>query len=164
MTRRSAGDVAAIAVFAVFALSGLNFASWAARFPAVRDALDVTPGQFGLLLLIGAAGSIVALPLSGMVVERFGGRRTIAAFAVLHVFGLLLAGVGVALGEIAVVLPAVVLVGIGAGVWDAAMNFEAPPSSASWRGRSCRGSTPASRSAPWWAPGSGRSPPGSTCP
>ena len=124
MTRRSAGDVAAIAVFAVFALSGLNFASWAARFPAVRDALDVTPGQFGLLLLIGAAGSIVALPLSGMVVERFGGRRTIAAFAVLHVFGLLLAGVGVALGEIAVVLPAVVLVGIGAGVWDAAMNFE----------------------------------------
>ncbi len=124
MTRRSAGDVAAIAVFVVFALSGLNFASWAARFPAVRDALDVSPGQFGLLLLIGAAGSIVALPLSGMVVERFGGRRTIAAFAILHVFGLLLAGVGVALGEIAVVLPAVVLVGIGAGVWDAAMNFE----------------------------------------
>lgn len=122
--RRSAGDVAAIAVFATFALSGLNFASWAARFPAVRDALDVTPGQFGLLLLIGAAGSILSLPLSGMIVERFGGRRTIAAFAIVHVSGLLMAGAGVALGQIAIVLPAVVLVGIGAGVWDAAMNFE----------------------------------------
>lgn len=122
--RRTTGDIAAVAVFATFALSGLNFASWAARFPAVRDALEVTPGQFGLLLLIGAAGSILALPVSGMIVERFGGRRTIGAFAILHVLGLLLAGVGVARGEIALVLPAVVLVGIGAGVWDAAMNFE----------------------------------------
>ena len=124
MSRRTPGEGAAIAVFVVFALSGLNFASWASRFPAVRDALEVTPGQFGLILLIGAAGSIIALPVSGLLVERFGGRRTIAAFAILHVSGLLLAGVGVALGAIAVVLPAVVLVGIGAGVWDAAMNFE----------------------------------------
>lgn len=123
-TRRGPAEVAALAVFAVFALSGLNFASWAARFPAVRDALDVTPGQFGLLLLVGATGSILALPLSGMVVERLGGRRTILVFATLNASGLMLAGIGVWLGQIAVVAPAVVLAGIGAGVWDAAMNFE----------------------------------------
>ena len=31
----------------------------------------------GALLLVGAAGSLIALPLSGMVVERLGAARTV---------------------------------------------------------------------------------------
>ena len=61
---------ASIAVFAVFFLNGFNFATWAARLPAIRDGLDFSPAQMGLLLLVGSVGSLVALPLSGMVVER----------------------------------------------------------------------------------------------
>ncbi|WP_372458769.1 MFS transporter [Cellulomonas xiejunii] len=116
--------IASAAVFTVFLLSGVNFASWAARLPAVRDALGLTPERMGVLLLIGALGSLVSLPLSGLVVERWGARRTVLAFAVANASGFALAALGVALGHVVLVGAGLVLAGIGAGVWDAAMNIE----------------------------------------
>ena len=59
---------ASVVVFVVFFLNGFNFATWAARLPAIRDGLEFSPAQMGALLLVGAAGSLMALPLSGMVV------------------------------------------------------------------------------------------------
>ena len=115
---------ASIAVFAVFFLNGFNFATWAARLPAIRDGLDFSPAQMGLLLLVGSVGSLVALPLSGMVVERLGARRTVLAFACLNATGLVVASVGVALGEVLVVGFGLVMFGVGTGVWDASMNVE----------------------------------------
>ena len=48
--------------------------------PAIRDTLGLTPGRVGLLLLSVSAGTMAALPLSGLVVGRLGpgpdGRRT----------------------------------------------------------------------------------------
>ncbi|HEY3436835.1 MAG TPA: MFS transporter [Actinotalea sp.] len=124
----AAGDravrTAATAVFITFLLNGFNFASWASRIPAVRDALHMTPDRVGLLLLVGSLGSLGALPLSGRVVQRLGARRTILAFAAVNVLGLLLASLGVALGTVWLVMPALVVFGIGTGVWDAAMNLE----------------------------------------
>jgi len=116
--------LASAAVFTVFLLSGVNFASWAARLPAVRDALGLTPERMGVLLLIGALGSLVSLPLSGLVVERWGARRTVLAFAVANASGFALASLGVALGHVVLVGAGLVLAGVGAGVWDAAMNIE----------------------------------------
>lgn len=115
---------ASLAVFGVFLLSGVNFASWAARLPAVRDALDLTPERMGVLLLIGAFGSLASLPLSGLVVERWGARRTVLAFAVANASGFALGSLGVATGQVVLVGVGLVLAGIGAGVWDAAMNIE----------------------------------------
>ena len=115
---------ASFAVFAVFLLSGVNFATWAARLPAVRDALDLTPERMGVLLLVGACGSLVSLPLSGLVVERLGARRTVLGFAVVNALGYGVAALGVTLGQVVVVGAGLVLVGVGAGVWDAAMNLE----------------------------------------
>lgn len=117
-------EKASIAVFVVFFLNGFNFASWAARLPAIRDGLGFDPAQMGLLLLVGAVGSLVALPLSGMVIERLGARRTVLAFAILNASGLVVASIGVALGEVAVVGLGLVLFGVGTGVWDASMNVE----------------------------------------
>ncbi|MCL3860062.1 MFS transporter [Actinotalea sp. K2] len=116
--------VASTAVFAVFFLNGFNFASFASRLPAVRDALAMSPAQLGLLLLVASIGSLSALPLSGLVVQRLGARRTIVFFATLNVTGLLLASTGVALGWLSLVVPAMIMFGIGTGVWDAAMNIE----------------------------------------
>lgn len=117
-------NAASLAVFVTFLLNGFNFASWAARLPAVRDGLDLRPEQIGLLLLVGSIGSLLALPLSGMVVQRLGARRTILIFATLNAAGLLLAATGVAVGVVWVVVPALVLFGVGTGVWDSAMNLE----------------------------------------
>ncbi|QHT56647.1 MFS transporter [Cellulomonas sp. H30R-01] len=115
---------ASLAVMAVFVLNGFNFATWASRLPAIRDGLDFSPEKMGLLLLVGAVGSLVALPLSGMVVERLGARRTVLGFAILNGLGLTIAALGVAAGQVPVVVVGMVLYGVGTGVWDAAMNLE----------------------------------------
>jgi len=115
---------AAAAVFAVFVLNGFNFANWAARIPAVRDDLHLSAAQVGILLLIAAMGSILALPLSGLVVQRFGARRTVVIFAAVNTAGLLIAATGVVTGRLIVVGAGLVLFGVGTGVWDAAMNLE----------------------------------------
>ncbi|MBC7290949.1 MAG: MFS transporter [Actinotalea sp.] len=123
---RTAPDLraATVAVVVVFVLNGFNFASWAARLPAVRDALELRPNQLGLLLLVGALGSLVGLPLSGLVVQRLGAARTVATFAVIGVTGLLVAATAVALGTVWLAGVGLVLFGVGTGVWDAAMNIE----------------------------------------
>src|SRR3712207_597802 len=115
---------ASAAVFVVFVLNGFNFAGWASRIPAVRDALSLSAAQVGVLLLIGSIGSLAALPLSGLVVQRLGAPRTVLAFAVANVAGLLVAATGVAVGQLWLVGAGLVLFGVGTGVWDAAMNLE----------------------------------------
>lgn len=115
---------AARAVFVVFAASGFAFASWASRLPAVRDGLSFSEQEMGLLLLTGSIGSVAAIPLSGLVAERFGTARTVFGFASLVVVGLAVAGYGVATGEHLAVRLGLILFGVGSGVWDAAMNLE----------------------------------------
>ena len=114
---------AGVAVFVVFLLSGVDFASWASRLPAVRDSLGLDPAQVGLLLLVGAIGSLLSLPLSGVVVDHIGARSTVVTSAVLCAIGLLTASLGSALGAVVLVIGGLVLFGVGAGVWDAAMNL-----------------------------------------
>lgn len=117
-------SAASRAVFAVFAASGFGFASWASRLPAVRDGLTFTEGQMGLLLLTGAIGSVLAIPLSGLVVERLGTSRTVTVFAGIYVAGIVVAAYGVHAGDHLLVRVGLALFGVGAGVWDAAMNLE----------------------------------------
>ncbi|WP_298456493.1 MFS transporter [uncultured Cellulomonas sp.] len=117
-------QAASRAVFLVFVLNGFNFASWAARIPAVRDELGLSAAQVGVLLLIGSIGSLLALPLSGLVVQRLGASRTVLTFGAINVAGLLVAASGVAAGQVLVVGAGLVLFGVGTGVWDAAMNLE----------------------------------------
>ncbi|WP_240643831.1 MFS transporter [Antribacter gilvus] len=115
---------AARAVFAVFAASGFGFASWASRLPAVRDGLTFGEGEMGLLLLTGAIGSVVAIPLSGLVVERLGTSRTVVVFALTFTVGVAIAAFGVHNGDHLAVRAGLVVSGVGAGVWDAGMNLE----------------------------------------
>lgn len=112
------------AVFAVFALNGFHFANFAARVPSVRDGLGLTPQQMGLLLLVGSLGSLVALPLSGLVVQRFGAKATVRYFGVLNTAGLLLAASLVAAGAPLLVAASFFVFCVGTSVWDSAMNLE----------------------------------------
>jgi MFS family permease len=114
---------ATTATYAAFVGSGFAFASWAARIPQVRDRLELDPATLGLVLVAVAAGSLLALPLSGPVVTRYGSSRTVRAMAVLLGVGLATA----ALGSLAGVAPVVVglfLLGFANGAWDVAMNVQ----------------------------------------
>jgi predicted MFS family arabinose efflux permease len=110
------------AVFVAFIASGFAFASWASRIPAVRDTLKLDPGRLGLVLLAIAIGSVVALPLAGLVVTRVGAARTIAAMALLLALGLAIVGIGHR--HVDAVVVGLFLVGFGNGAWDVAMNVE----------------------------------------
>jgi MFS family permease len=111
------------ATYVAFIGSGFGFASWASRIPQVRDSLHASPSTLGLVLLAVALGSLIALPLAGVVVTRLGTARTITIMAVCLAVGLTV----VALGYTTGILPVVVglfLIGFGNGTWDVAMNVE----------------------------------------
>ncbi len=112
------------AVVITFATSGIAFASFAARTPAVREALGLTIAQLGLLLLCMSGGSIAGLPLSGPIVHRFGTARGVLGGAVSVGIGLGLTALGLAGGAVAPAAAGFVLVGLGIGVWDVSMNVE----------------------------------------
>src|SRR3954469_22788647 len=92
------------AVYAVFILSGFGLARWASRIPTVRDALGLSPRSLGLVLLAAAVGSVTSMPLSGLVVARWGTARTIAVMSVVAAAGLATAGVGQGIGVAPVVV------------------------------------------------------------
>ena len=75
------------------------------------------------MLLAIAIGSVIALPLAGIIVTKVGASATIMAMA-----GLLASGMAtVAIGHHHGVPPVVVglfLMGFGNGIWDVAMNVE----------------------------------------
>ncbi len=112
------------AVFAVFALNGFMFASWLSRLPLIRDSLGVSPGELGLILLIGAMGSLIALPLSGGVVRRFGTRRTTRLAATVAAAGFTCAVLSVQAGSPAMVATFMFLTSFGISAWDVSMNLQ----------------------------------------
>lgn len=116
---------ARLAVTASFFLNGFAFASWAARIPDVRHQLGLSDQGLGLLLLGLSAGSVLALPLSGSLVHRFGAARVARAGA----WTVAVALVGVSLGvsgwsTVGATVPLLFCYGVGTSVWDVAMNVE----------------------------------------
>ncbi len=111
------------AVYVAFIGSGLAMGTWASRIPQVRDHLGVTPGELGLILLCAAIGSMVALPISGLVVAHFGEARTVSVMTFVLCAGLCLAGIGYLAGPVPVCI-GLFLFGLGNGAWDVAMNVQ----------------------------------------
>ena len=111
------------AVAVIFTGFGFAAASWASRIPDVRAALHVSPGVLGLILLFGAVGSGISVPLAGIAIARFGDARVVAAAAVVATTGLGVAAVGYRYG-----IPAVAAglfgFGAGSGAGDVAMNIQ----------------------------------------
>ena len=112
------------ATYAVFAAAGGAFAAWAGRIPAVKTELGLTPGQLGLLLLAGSAGSLVGLPLAGRVASAIGVARTVLLGAALTLAGLVALGPVIErTGSPAWTGAALFVALFGIGQWDVAMNL-----------------------------------------
>jgi MFS family permease len=109
--------------YVAFVGAGFVFASWASRIPQVRDRLHLDPSELGLVLLAVAAGSVIALPLSGAIVGRLGSRRTVQLTCLLLTVGVVIAALGYLVGVLPVVIGLFVL-GFANGAWDVAMNVQ----------------------------------------
>jgi fucose permease len=112
------------AVVVAFVAAGLAFSSFIARTPALRDSLDLSTAQLGLLLLCMSGGAVAGLPLSGPLVHRLGPGRSVLAGALSMTLGLALLATGMFLGLVPVAAIGLVASGLGTGVWDVAMNVE----------------------------------------
>jgi MFS family permease len=113
------------AVVVAYAMSGVAFASWVSRLPAIRDGLDLTPGTIGLLLLCMTAGSFISVSASGLIVLRFGSKRTIRIGSIMVGCGLVLAGFGTSvLVNPLAVAAGLAVTGLGTASWNTASNVE----------------------------------------
>ena len=109
----------------VFGMGGFALASWMSRVPDVREALGLTPGELGILLLAISAGSLIGLPLAGRVTQAVDAGRAVQLGFVVGIPGLVLAAAAVHAGlPFAWVMPGLFLFGLGFGVWDVAQNLE----------------------------------------
>jgi MFS family permease len=113
------------AVALTFGLNGFCFATLVSRIPDIRSDLDLDNGALGLLLLAIAAGSVLALPSSGRLIERGSAGGVVRLGAWFAAGGLAVASVGAGLaGSVPVCVLGLFAYGIGIGVWDVAMNVE----------------------------------------
>lgn len=108
-----------------YGASGLAFASWVSRLPAIRDTLDLSPGTIGAILLCMTLGSFASVSASGLIVLRLGSKRTIRTGSIMVGVGLLTAGFGttVLASPVATAL-GLAIIGLGTGSWNTASNVE----------------------------------------
>jgi MFS family permease len=111
-----------LAVYLTFAVVGAMMGSWVPRIPEVKARLHLSAGSLGLALLATAIGSLVALPLVGQLVGRFGSRRMTRLFLFLFLAAAVLPGLSTSLAELWLLL---FLVGFTMGSVDVAMNAQA---------------------------------------
>lgn len=116
---RPQGSPAAVAV--VFATAGFVMAQTLARVPALRDSVGASQAELGVALVGGGVGSLLAMPHTARLVERFGNRAVTAGALVLGSLG----WGSVALAPNVWVLGGLlVLAGAPVGVWDVSMNIQ----------------------------------------
>ena len=113
------------AVVVAYGASGLAFASWVSRLPAIRDALDLSPGNIGVILLCMTLGSFASVSASGLIVLRLGSKQTIRTGSIMVGAGLLAAGFGttVLANPVATAI-GLAIIGLGTGSWNTASNVE----------------------------------------
>ncbi|MGU3575005.1 MFS transporter [Brucellaceae bacterium C25G] len=107
---------------AVFLLAGLAMAAWAPLVPFAKARVGVDDGTFGFLLLCLGLGSIIAMPVTGILTSRYGCRTVITCSSVLLAVGvpfLALANTPVQLAF------ALTFCGATIGTLDVAINIQA---------------------------------------
>lgn len=115
-----------LAIFALFLLCGVTFASWASRLPAVKAALGIDDFEIGVLLFAMGAGSLVGLTLANIMVARWGARRGLVTTIITLGVSLSLVAAGVQIwGSYALVTIALVVMGCAFAATDVMINVEA---------------------------------------
>src|SRR3954447_24191811 len=85
---RSPPRASRFAVTLCFILSGALFASWVTRIPAIATPLGMSHATLGLVLLASSFGALLAMPLTGACIARFGSRIPSQILLVLYCISL----------------------------------------------------------------------------
>lgn len=106
----------------LFLLAGFSAAAWASLVPVAKAATGVNEGQLGLVLLCLGIGSLLAMPVSGVVSTRLGCRKVLMVCGVALCACLpLLASVQ----NVFTLAAALFFFGAMIGIFDCVMNIQA---------------------------------------
>ncbi|MFD4261631.1 MFS transporter [Streptomyces sp. NPDC058534] len=64
-----------LAIAALFLSLGFQYATWAARIPALKSDLDLSAAEVGVLLMAAGVGAAVSFPAVAWLMRRMGSRR-----------------------------------------------------------------------------------------
>ena len=111
-----------LAVSGLFLLNGTFAGAWAPKIPEFASRLSLSEGQLGLMIMCFGIGSLVLMPIAGILIAHFGTTRTVKGASILFLFTMLLLSVTptVPLGAIAIFLFGGLM-----GAMDVAMNGNA---------------------------------------
>ncbi|MFJ7773056.1 MFS transporter [Streptomyces sp. NPDC097107] len=111
-------------LFLLFLVSGIEMSSWVTRTPAIRDRLDLSTAQMGLVLFGLSLGSMLGIICSGRLVSRFGTRPVVVWGTWLLIAGMATVCAGSVGASIPVVTAGLCAFGAGMGVGDVAVNVD----------------------------------------
>lgn len=103
-------------------MMSLLFGSWITRIPDIKLQLGLSEGTLGLALLGMPVGAITIMPFMGALIHRFGAGKMTWVGSVVYILAMILPAVAIGWVSLA---GALLLVGIGAGIMDVAMNAAA---------------------------------------
>ncbi|CAN5116393.1 MFS transporter [soil metagenome] len=114
--------IAMAAIYYGFFLAGAGTGIWAAHIPIVQQRLDLDPAILGIALFAMAIGALIAMPVAGWAIGRFGSRP--AAGFVSIAYAVLMAG-PIAAPNLPLFFAACFLFGTTLGALDVAINVQA---------------------------------------
>ncbi|MBI6978160.1 MULTISPECIES: MFS transporter [Pseudomonas] len=105
-----------------FFIAGFGIAAWAPLVPFAKARANLNEGTLGLLLLCLGMGSIIAMPVAGVLASRYGCRRVLTAGTLMICLALpTLATVS----SIPLLIAGLFLFGAGLGTVDSTVNLQA---------------------------------------
>ncbi|MER6267453.1 MFS transporter [Streptomyces sp900105755] len=110
-----------VAIAALFCALGFQYATWAARIPAIKADLGLTAAEVGVLLMAAGIGAVASFPLVPVLMKRLGSAR----LALLSALCLTLLLLALALApDYPVALLVMVADGVFVGCLNVAMNAQ----------------------------------------
>lgn len=113
-----------ITILVYFTIFGLTFSSLMVRLPLVRELVNVTTAELGLILFFGSIGSITSVTLAGRFIARFGTKVAILTGVTIVTAGFVGQVSFIANGSAIGYAIFALVAGLGMGVADVGINVD----------------------------------------
>ncbi|EEL50031.1 Sugar transporter [Bacillus cereus Rock3-44] len=112
------------ALFLLFALSGVAFATWVSRTASTRDILAVSNAEMGWILFGLSVGSVIGLLSASRFIDHKGARDVIVGSMFFMIVGLFCLGMNIYVISSIGAFCSLVVFGVGYGLAEVALNVE----------------------------------------
>ena len=110
------------AIYSCFFLLGFLGLAWIPRIPEIKDSLNLSDGQFGLVLLASTVGSIPGAQIAGRAVHSYSSKLVVRISGVLLPVGVFVIGMA---DTVQILLLGLFITGFNVAFMDIAINGQA---------------------------------------